>query len=213
MTDRLVIWEGIDARRWEVARVDLAPQGVRADGTQVGIDPVPYRLDYRLDATSGFVTRELEVRVTGEGWSRRLHLEHDGRGIWHARVTAAGITPRSLGPPGAGTAGLSEARDCDLGLSPLTNLLPVRRLDVLTGPGQAEIVTAWVAVPDLVLRPYRQRYEHVAVTARGAVVRFVDLGLSPGFTAELELDSDGLVEVYPRLARRVTSPRRDVSSL
>jgi hypothetical protein len=48
-----------------------------------------------------------------------------------------------------------------------------------------------------------RRYEFVRPKGEGAVVRFVDRGLSAGFSAELELDADGLIEVYPDLARRV----------
>jgi hypothetical protein len=82
--------------------------------------------------------------------------------------------------------------------------MPVRRFHLLTQPGAADIVTAWVSIPDLVLQPYPQRYELVAVTAAGgAIVRFFDRGRSPGFTADLELDSDGIVDVYPQLAHRV----------
>ena len=54
-------------------------------------------------------------------------------------------------------------------------------------------------MPDLSLHASRQRYEHV----RPGVVRFTDLGLHEGFTAELELDADGLVLLYPELARRL----------
>jgi hypothetical protein len=36
------------------------------------------------------------------------------------------------------------------------------------------------------------------------VVRYSDLGAHDGFSAELELDADGLVRVYPELARIVT---------
>src|SRR5262249_55400829 len=97
----LVIWEGIGAKRWEVAQIELLPDGVGAEGPQIGVDPVPYRLDYRLDAASGFVTRRLDVRASGDGWSRRLRLEHDGRGIWGARVDDKGTSP--VGPPGAST--------------------------------------------------------------------------------------------------------------
>jgi uncharacterized protein len=57
-----------------------------------------------------------------------------------ARVEDTGTSP--LGPPGANTASLTDALDCDLGLSPLTNLLPLRRLGLLPRPGHAEIVTA-----------------------------------------------------------------------
>jgi len=57
-------------------------------------------------------------------------------------------------------------------------------------------------VPDLGVRRSEQRYE--PIDARR--VRFV--GLEDGFTAELELDEDGLVVRYPRLAERVASAAR-----
>jgi hypothetical protein len=38
-------------------------------------------------------------------------------------------------------------------------------------------------------------------------VRFIDRGLSEGFTADLVLDADGLTELYPELAERVPRPR------
>jgi hypothetical protein len=203
-TERLVIWSGLDARRWEVAHFTLQGEGVAATGTQIGIDPLPYRLDYQLDARDGFVTRRLEVQAQGEGWSRRLVLQHDGNGDWTHDVDvngasdfdAAGAEPEVIGR-------LTEARDCDLGLSPVTNLMPIRRYKLHETYGNADIVAAWVSVPDLRVYAYRQRYEFVRRGAKGSVVRFVDRGLSAGFTAELELDPDGLIEVYPQLARRV----------
>jgi hypothetical protein len=57
---------------------------------------------------------------------------------------------------------------------------------------------AWVSVPDLGLLVSAQRYEHVREGRRA----LVDRGLFPGFTAELEVDDDGLALVYPGLARR-----------
>jgi hypothetical protein len=93
MTDRLVIWEGIDAKRWEVARVELAPHGVRAEGAQVGIDPVPYR----LDAASGFVTRGLEVRAAGRGGAAGCAWSTTGTVAWFgpgSTRTGAGTAPR-----------------------------------------------------------------------------------------------------------------------
>lgn len=199
--ERFVIWEGIDAKRWEVARLVLGAGGLEAVGSQVGIDPVPYRLDYRLEAGPDFITRALDVRASGEGWWRTLELRHDGCGRWDANVATGRKSP--LPPPSASTDGLTDARDCDLGFSPLTNLMPVRRHGLLQQTGFVEILTAWLSVPELALQPYRQRYEHVRRTKRGALVRFVDLGLSPGFTAELEFDRDGIVEHYPQLARRL----------
>jgi hypothetical protein len=39
------------------------------------------------------------------------------------------------------------------------------------------------------------------------VVRYVDVGAHAGFTSDLEVDGDGLVRLYPGLARRVGEPR------
>ena len=61
---------------------------------------------------------------------------------------------------------------------------------------------AWVSLPDLGVLRSEQRYE--AIDDRR--IRFV--GLEDGFTAELELDEDGLVVRYPRLAERVPSGAR-----
>lgn len=182
----IVIWAGTDAWRAEEARLELGPDGVRAEGTQIGVDPEPYRLTYALDASAGWVTRRLAVRVAGApGGERSLLLEHDGAGAWRV--------------DGVGAAALAGAMDCDLGFSPLTNLMPVRRLALHERAGTHDFVMAWVDVPSLEVVSYRQRYEHVAP----GVVRFVSLERHDDFTAELELDADGLVVTYPGLARRV----------
>jgi hypothetical protein len=198
---RLLIWTGLDVWRAEAALVNLAASGLSARGTQLGVDPLPYRLDYVLEAPEDFVTRALHLDVAGDGWARSLRLTHDGEGSWSCESEARGAV--RLPPPGGDVAALDGALDCDLGFSPLTNALPIRRHSLHERPETHEYLMAWVSVPDLGLHAYGQRYEHVRADADGTVVRFADLGLSPGFVAELELDRDGLVLVYPDLARRV----------
>ena len=198
----LVVWKGTDAWRSEVAVVELDDGGAAATGTQVGLDPLPYRLDYTLDATRGFVTRRLRIDVTGSGWRRSLDLRSDGRGSWQIGADQDGDAP-DLPAPGGPTEQLAGALDCDLGLSPLTNTLPIRRAGLHRGPGAHDFLMVWVSVPDLAVLASPQRYEHVRLTAPGSVVRFVDRGLFPGFTAELELDDDAIVRRYPDLADRV----------
>jgi hypothetical protein len=202
--ERLLFWSGLDSQRWEVAHFKLNSQGVTARGTQIGTEPVRYRMDYVLDARDGFVTRQLDVRAEGEGWSRGLVLRHDGRGAWTCDVEASGQV--DLHAPGAERGvleQLTEARDCDLGLSPVTNLMPIRRHGLNVDDGAADIVVAWVSAPDLKLYPYAQRYESIRRSAEGSLVRFIDRGLSEGFVADLRLDADGLIELYPQLAERV----------
>ena len=199
---RLLLWSGTDEWRAECAAVDLGANGITAGGTQLGADPLPYRADYELDAGDGFVTRSLLVEVTGEGWARRIHLERDDGGAWSCDADASGDV--EFPPPGGDAAALDGALDCDLGLSPLTNFMPVRRHGLHDGAESRDFLMAWVSMPDLALFPSPQRYEHVRRDADGAVVRYLDLGRHEGFTAELELDRDGLVIAYPGLARRVS---------
>lgn len=202
--ERLLLWSGLDAERWEVAHLDLSADGVSGSGTQVGFDPIPYRLDYHLEAPDHFVTSLLDVRVRGEDWSRRLILRHDGDGAWSWDVEVHGAD--ALDPPGGGPElrdELVEARDCDLGLSPLTNTMPIRRHGMRRAGDSFDMLAAWVSVPDLKLYAYRQQYDFVRSDGRGSVVRFIDRGLSPGFRADLVLDADGFIDEYPELARRI----------
>jgi hypothetical protein len=182
----MVVWAGIDDWRAEEARVALTAAGVRAEGTQIGVDPALYRLTYALDAADGWVTRRLAVRLAdASGAERSVLLEHDGAGAWRV--------------DGEDVAALDGALDCDLGFSPLTNLMPLRRHGLHERAGDVELLMAWVDVPSLAVIPYRQRYTHVARRR----VRFASIDLHEGFTAELEVDADGLIVHYPQLARRV----------
>jgi len=199
---RLVTWRGTDDWRAETASVLLGADALFASGTQIGADPVAYRLDYQLDAP-GFVTHSLGVTVTGDDWSRMLILRHDGAGAWTVEASADGEPGAELAPPGGDASQLTGAVDCDLGLSPLTNLMPIRRAGLHLRGGAEDFLMAWVSVPDLEVFASAQRYEHVRTTDAGSVVRFVDRGRFAGFTADLELDADGLVVRYPQLAERV----------
>jgi uncharacterized protein len=199
---RLILWEGIDEWRAEAVTMELGAEGIHARGTQLGADPLPYRLDYRL-AAPAFVTESLEVDVTGDGWERSLRLARAAGGEWTIDPRTEGDP--ALGPPGGDAGALRGAIDCDLGLSPLTNLLPIRRDRLHEAAARADYAMAWVSVPDLGVVADPQRYEHVRRDRDGSVVRFTSLGVDEGFQADLELDPDGLVVVYPRLARRVAT--------
>ena len=199
---RLVLWSGLDSWRAEVVSLELSADGIDATGTQMGADPVAYRLDYRLKAGPEFITQLLIVDAVGESWGRRLRLVRHADGNWSCDTKAQGDAP--LPPPGGDVEAVSGALDCDLARSPLTNLMPVRRHRLLERPGEADFLMAWVSVPDLALHPSEQRYEHVRRDATHAVVRYV--GRHRDFVGDIVFDPDGVVELYPDLARRVTAP-------
>jgi hypothetical protein len=181
---RALTWRGVEEWLAERAQVQLGEDGLLAAGVQLGVEPEAYRIDYWLEVPADWITRRLEIDASGADWRRTLVLEHDGAGAW----TIDGDPAPALG----------GALDCDLAFSPLTNAMPIRRSGLHARAGSADFVMAWVSVPDLAVHASPQRYEHV----RPGVVRFVSL--DSDFTAELELDADGLVVRYPRLAERVS---------
>ncbi len=196
----MLIWEGTDQWRAEAAHVQRRAGRFRATGVQLGISPVPYRADYVLETGDAWVTRTLEVTADGDGWRRSLLLTRRPHGRWAAQANASGAV--DLPVPGGDTAGLDDAVDCDLGLSPLSNSMPILRHGLHQRAGAVECTMAWVSVPDLSLHRSLQRYEHLRTTSTGALVRFS----SGDFSADLQVDAGGFVVDYPELARLASRP-------
>jgi uncharacterized protein len=197
---RAVAWIKDDPFGVEFAEVRVASRRLRANGVAIGTSPLHYRLDYVLETTAGFVTSRLRVTSRGEGWRRALDLRRDEAGEWHVRADDEGEVP--LQPGGGDTAALADAVDCDLGLSPVTNLLPILRHDLLAGGGPVELVAAWVSVPDLAVRPDGQRYSYLRSGLEHHVLRYE--ATDGTFAADVTVDRDGLVVDYPGIARRAT---------
>jgi uncharacterized protein len=194
---RFLLWTGVEEWLTESATVDLGGDGLSATGTQLGAEPAPFRVDYRLEAPE-FVTRELELTATAEGWRRHLLLRHDGSGAWGAEAADEGDVPG--GSWEGSLPDLSVALDIDIENSPLTNTMPILRHG-FQHSGSGDFVMAFVRMPGLRVEASPQRYEHARRTEHGSVVRYIS---SDGdFTADLELDAEGLLVHYPRLAKRV----------
>jgi uncharacterized protein len=193
----------IKERGAEFAEVRLDGTSLRAAGVAVSAEPLPYRLDYKLECADGFVTRRLTIQTHGANWSRSLVLSRDPRGEWGVEASAEGEV--SLPPPGGDPTAFAAALDCDLGECPVTNTMPVLRHGLLQGGARRDFVMAWVSVPDLAVRRSEQRYTFVGppaastgLPAGSAVIRYE----SGPFRADVVFDKDGLVVDYPGLGRR-----------
>jgi hypothetical protein len=191
------LWAKDDPFGTELAEITIGDGTLTARSFAIGSDPEPYRLELALTTTDGYVTTRLVLDSAGTGWSRHLVLERSTAGIWSCTTVARGGA--HIGAPGGDMAALAGALDCDVGLSPLTNAMPVLRHHLHEREGQLDFVMAWVAVPDLAVTASRQRYSFVARDGHRRVVRFSD----PTFQAEIDFDENGIVADYPGIARRV----------
>ena len=206
--NREIAWAKENPFGVEFAEIRLGADRLSASGVCIGSDPLPYRLDYELDTGPRFVTSHLRVACHGQGWRRRLDLRRNVQGEWSVESGTQGVV--ALAPAGGDFSTFEDALDCDLGLSPLTNMMPILRHGLLHGGGPVEFAMAWVDVPSLSVQRNAQRYSHIAPAPGRHVVRYESL--NSGFTADIILDDDGVVIDYPAIAKRITTPVRKHSS-
>jgi hypothetical protein len=174
-------WRRLDVPGREDARVERTPTGWRLTGQlDVEEDGVLARLRYRIDCDDAWRTRSALIEGEMGGRPVRFDLAADGAGQW----TRDG---RPL-PEVAG------AMDVDLGFTPATNTLPIRRLALAVG-ASAPVRSAWLRFPELRLEPLEQTYTRQAEQ----VYRYLaDVDGEP-FTARLDTDAFGRVLRYEGL--------------
>jgi len=143
-------------------------------------DDVPDAIEFTVVIDVGWCTREVDVVEPSSG--RRLRLIADGAGSWSSD---AGALPD-----------LQGAIDVDITATPFTNALPIRRMPLDVGE-HADLVTAYVRVPELTVSPDLQRYTRVSEL----VYRYESL--DSDFTRDITVDELGFVVEYPGLFSRI----------
>jgi uncharacterized protein len=178
-----VMWEPWDGHGAEHLRLSVGPTEVFAESDVLdrhGEQPVNTRYVVRADPE--WRSRAVEVTVLDPA-PRRLCLRSEGDGRWRD----ADGTPVDE---------LDGCPDVDLGCTPFTNSLPIRRMNLGVGES-AEVRAAWIKVPELEIEALDQRYTRLDER----LYRYE--ATESGFTADLEVDEDGIVLDYPEGWRRV----------
>ncbi|KZN25014.1 hypothetical protein A4G99_00240 [Haladaptatus sp. R4] len=183
---RNVVWESEDGVSTEHLSVEF-DDAVGADGVVVGIrEQKPFRIRYRVDCDGTGTVRRVEIDPLGTGSG--IELEHDGDGNWTKDGTRA---PE-----------LAGCRDVDISVTPFTNTIPIRRLDLDSGESET-ISVVYLDVPAMTATQVEQRYTGLeSLGSSGGVFRYESL--ESGFTADLPVDSDGVVVDYPGVFGRVS---------
>lgn len=190
MVPRAVVWTMLFAPGMEHLRLESGGDDIRADGVVVAvIEGTPIRASYEVRCDRTWTCRAARVSLAGSP-ERSIDFRADGRGGW---TTGDGQALPEL----------AGCLDVDIAVTPFTNTLPIRRLPL--APAAHEISVVYVHVPTLEMRRVGQRYTCLERRADGGRWRYE--GLDTGFTAELEVDSDGLVVEYPGVFRRVWPAR------
>jgi hypothetical protein len=108
----------------------------------------PCHIDYDVLCDRDWQARSCSISVTLPMEVRTIELRADHAGHWESNGTAA--------------PNLEGCSDIDLGWTPATNTIAVRRLDLELGHS-ASIVAAWVRFPELDVVTNRQDYTRMAI--------------------------------------------------
>jgi hypothetical protein len=183
MTPSVLFWRRIDVMGLERLELVVEPDGVTATSSVICLEAGGFRLDHKWRLGPDWRANSATI----ERWNAEGHcvlsLERAGTG-WRV--------------DGATRPDLDGAEEPDLSVTPFCNTFPIRRTPAAPGTSLT-LDIAFIDGPALTVARSRQRY----VRQGPGRVRYVDLGLSRGFEADLVVDDCGLVLTYKHLFERV----------
>jgi hypothetical protein len=167
----------------EVLRLTNSVDGIRAqaDIIDAGVSPFAVSYDWVLD--TAWRTRAVHIRFRGKE-HRKISIERIAETNWRV--------------DGCDRHDLSGCEEIDMSVTPFCNTLALLRFGPPPG-AEGELTTLYVGVPQLSLRPSRQRYERIGPRE----FMYVDLGIYSGFRARLNVDANAIVQSYENLYERI----------
>ena len=186
MSKSVLFWRRTDVEGLERLELTIHPDGIIAVSTVICLEAGGFRLEHRWHLDPAWRAQS----VTVERWNA------DGRGV--LRLERAGSGWRVDGAP---RPDLEGAEEPDLSVTPFCNTFPIRRTPERAG-ASLSLDTAFIDGPALTVTRSSQRYDRQGPDR----VRYIDLGSSRGFEADLVVDQAGLVLRYEHLFERVAPP-------
>jgi len=187
MVGETILWRRLDLPGHEIVTIAPAADGWRLEGVAVLVESGrPCRIEYDIDCDLRWMTRRCAIR--GHVGEQRVSLDvvRSSTGVW------------SIG--GTEATALEGCDDIDLGFSPSTNLLPIRRLALPVG-AHSVVRAAWIRFPELTAEVLVQTYTHLSAD------RYVYESAGATFRRELQVDAFGCVIDYPGIWRaEATAP-------
>lgn len=177
MEDQSILWRRIDAAGHEAARIYSDDDGWYLDGAAIFLyEGSPCRLEYLIECDTEWRTKFASI----DGWVGDQAVEQEivvqDEGIWLLNETEVEAVEGCV--------------DIDLNFSPITNLLPLRRLSLKDGESKS-VTAAWLRFPSFELERLDQTYTRLDDNTIKYESR------NGEFVRNLKVNADGLVSDYP----------------
>jgi uncharacterized protein len=177
--EHVMLWRRLDEPGHEAAHLLLRDSCWHLTGTAVfAHNQLPCRLDYLVMCNLEWQT--ISTKVTGWVGSTIVEIELlvDSAQNWQIN--------------GVECPAVKGCIDVDLGFSPSTNLLAIRRLDLDVGE-EAKAQAAWLSFPEFTLEVLEQLYR------RNQEASYHYKSAGSGFVTDLEVNAAGFITQYPGL--------------
>jgi hypothetical protein len=182
---RTVLWQRPDLPALEVCRLRQSHEGYAFDGSVIACTQnEPLEISYAVSCSPEWQTRDALIVARRGSQLRTLELLRDDDGRWTCNDQKLEAMDGLI--------------DVDLGFSPCTNTLAIRRCSLAIG-ASGELTAVWVRFPDFEILPLPQKYTRLAEQ------RYLYSSHGGSFTAELETDELGLVTDYGTWWHRIAT--------
>jgi hypothetical protein len=189
----MLTWQRVVAPSLESVRLLFSEGRLRASGRIIAATDQRTETEAFSASFSASVERAEEagrllLRTTTADEERQVSLSRTEDGVWlvdHGH--------------GAHRNAFDGAIDVDVSGAVTFNALPIRRLGLHREAGEYELPCVWVSLPDLTVTLVRQTYRTVSISEDGAVINYSDQHI----TADLTVDSNGMVVDFPGRAHRI----------
>jgi uncharacterized protein len=180
-----ILWTGKAYYSLENCLVSTGATASIITSTIIGLyDGAIYKVDYRIKTNANWETIFLEINSRHNNRLQTIRFEGDGKGNW----TNNGQKDEQF----------NGCVDVDIAVTPFTNTLPIRRLNLVPNQSQ-EIKVVYCDLLAQEVKPVRQQYTCLSPT------QYHYQNIPNDFEAVIEVDKAGLVVDYPTLFVRTVS--------
>jgi uncharacterized protein len=177
--DHTILWRRLDLPGHDICHLWKSTHEWRLSGTAIFLcDRMPCLLSYKVRTTAKWQTSIASVSGYVGQSAIALTIAPAPNGWWSINGVEV---PEVVG-----------CIDLDLGFTPATNLIAIRRLALQIGE-QSPAPAAWLGFPDFKLKQLKQQYHRLSSN------KYEYVSPSVGYAATLEVDTYGAITRYPTL--------------
>jgi hypothetical protein len=182
-----ILWTGREYYSLENCLINTTNNGSEINSVIVGkYDRKIYRVEYTIRTNQYWETVFFEIMCRQNNISDHFKFEGDGKGNWFTN--------------GKKSEQFAGCVDIDIPLTPFTNSLPIKRLD-LANHDQKEIKVIYLDLLEKETKPVRQKYLRLSET------EYHYENVPNDFEATITVDESGFVIDYPSLFMRTEALR------